>query len=84
MKKHAAQYSKFQAVRNWDKEGVVFMWLARGYNGGHMKKHAKEIHVFYCNGQLWSGFGNTAQEAVEGAIRDGWMYTRNRLGGDNG
>lgn len=66
------KYKKFYTVRNWDKEGVIFFYVATGYevNG----KPCKEIHVWYRNGKMWSSFGKNMQEAIEGAQKDGWMY----------
>lgn len=63
-------YSKIYEVRNFDKKGVVFMYVCTGY-----KAAKKEVHVFYPNGCMWSGFGKSIAEAINGAQKDGWLYT---------
>lgn len=56
-------------VRNFDEKGVVFLCLAR---------QQKQWLVWYRNGHLWSGYGKTQEAAINGAIRDGWMYATER------
>jgi hypothetical protein len=68
---YAPQYKKFYVVKNFDKDGVIFFYLAEE---GHQSK--KEIVCFYCNGEFWSSFGKTLKEAIDGAQKDGWMHTR--------
>jgi hypothetical protein len=70
LKAERSEYLVVKAVRNWDSAGKVFMYLALGHRFA-----PKEIHVFYPNGQMWVGFGEKEKEAIEGAIKDGWMYT---------
>ena len=65
-----AGYNKFYKVQNWDKNGVVFFYIAKG------DYYKNEIHVFYGNGNMWTSFGKNFKEAIEGAIQDGWMYTK--------
>ena len=66
----ASKYTDFYTVRNFDESGVVFFYMAKGY------KNAKsEIHIWYPNGQMWSGFGTSFKSAIEGAQRDGWLHT---------
>jgi hypothetical protein len=67
---YAPQYKKFYAVKNWDKDGIIFFYLAKE---GRQSK--TEIVCHYCNGQFWSSFGKNFQEAIDGAQKDGWMYT---------
>lgn len=62
-------YDTFYVVKNWDDEGVVFMYLAKGYATAK-----DEYVVWYRSGKFWSGFGNSLKEAIEGAQRDGWYY----------
>lgn len=63
-------YTKFYVVRNFDVEGVTFMYLAKGD-----PKAPREIVAWYAkNGAFWSGYGLTFKTAIEGAQKDGWMY----------
>jgi len=62
-------FDSFYVVRNWDKSGIVFMYLAKGHING-----PTEICAFYRAGGFWSGFGKTLKTAIEGAQRDGWLY----------
>ena len=68
-------YALCRAVQNWDKDGHTFFYIASGYNKAG-KKGEKEIHVFYPNGKMWSSFGSTQKKAIDGAIKDGWLYTK--------
>lgn len=63
-------YPRVYEVRNWDAGGVVFFYLAKGN-----AKAPNEVCVFYKNGQFWTGYGNNFKEAIDGAQRDGWLYT---------
>ena len=63
------EFDTFYEVRNFDKGGVVFMYLAKGH-----KSAPKQVCVFYRSGGFWSGYGKTLKEAIDGAQRDGWMY----------
>lgn len=67
----APKYKNVYAVKNFDAGGVVFFYICTGY-----KDAPKEVHVFYGNKKMWSGFGKNIQEAIDGAQRDGWLYTR--------
>lgn len=69
IKPSAKEYSKFWIVRNWDKDGHIFMYLGKGY-----KYAPKEIVAWYPGGGHWSSFGLTLQSAIDGAQKDGWMY----------
>lgn len=63
-------YTNFYTVKNWDEDGCVFFYMAKG-----LPTSPKEIVVWYNNsGRMWSGYGKTFKEAIEGAQRDGWMY----------
>jgi len=62
-------FDSFYEVRNWDKGGVVFMYLAKGHING-----PTQICAFYRGGGFWSGYGTTFKTAIDGAQRDGWMY----------
>ncbi len=62
-------YSSYYQVKNWDIHGNFFFSILK-YKG------KKEYHVLYGNGQMWSSCGSTIEEAVNGAIEDGWLYTR--------
>lgn len=74
----AEDYTTFYEVRNWDAKGVVFMWLGKGYSKSNSPTARNEIVAWYRNGQFWSSFGTTLQSAIEGAQKDGWMYTADR------
>lgn len=65
-------YKNIYVVRNWDKQGVIFFFIGTNYKG------SKEHHVWYPNGKMWSSYGTTILKALNGAIRDGWMYATNR------
>lgn len=63
-------YTRFYEVRNFDEEGVVFLYLAKGY-----KDAPKQIVAWYPRTKaFWSGYGENFKEAIEGAQKDGWMY----------
>lgn len=81
----ATEWQRFYEVRNFDAAGVVFFYLAKGYRhpdpryANDRAAHApKQITAFYGNGEMWSSYGETLQAAVDGAQRDGWLYTRPR------
>ena len=64
------QFDTFYVVRNWDKDGVVMLYLGKGH-----AQAPKQIIAWYRNsGAMWSGCGTTLKEAIDGAQRDGWMY----------
>jgi len=65
----AKRYITFYVVKNWDDEGIIFMYLAKGYG-----QAPNEIVAFYPKGGFWSSFGNTIEQAINGAQKDGWMY----------
>jgi hypothetical protein len=67
---HSKAFTKFYEVRNWDKAGVVFLYLAKGAANA-----SNEICAFYKNGQFWSSYGDNLKSAIEGAQKDGWLYT---------
>ena len=54
-------------VRNFDKDGVIFFYIAKTSQGWY---------GWYGNGKFWSGWGKNVQEAIEGMQKDGWMHTR--------
>lgn len=63
-------FSDFYVVQNFDTEGYVFFYVGKGHVNA-----PGEIVVWYGqSGKLWSGFGKTFKDAIEGAQRDGWMY----------
>lgn len=65
-----SKYDQFYVVKNFDDTGCVFMYLGKGY-----KEAPKEIVAWYRNtGSMWSGYGNTIKEAIDGAQKDGWLY----------
>lgn len=66
---HADGYSKFYVVKN---EGTdrVFLYLATGH-----AKAKREIVAWYpATRKMWNSFGTTLQSAIDGAVRDGWLY----------
>ena len=63
------------AARNFG-DGVVFLYVqkcqgttASGYGG-----KLEWIGWYRNTGSMWSSFGKTRLEAIEGAILDGWKY----------
>ena len=66
---HSKGFKTFYVVKNWDDEGVVFMYLAKGLKGV-----PEQICVFYPKGEFWVSYGKTIVEAINGAQEDGWMY----------
>lgn len=66
---HSADYDEFWVVRNWDADGVVFFYLGKGNPGAR-----QQVVAWYPNGRMWGSYGDTLAAAVEGAIKDGWMY----------
>ena len=82
IRKDATDWTTFYEVRNFDATGVVFMYLAKGYKhpspeyANDPKAHApKQITAYYVNGEMWSSYGETFQDAINGAQRDGWLAT---------
>lgn len=65
---NADNYTQFYVVKNWSDNGIVFMYLGKGY-----KQSPKEIVVWYKSGNFWSGYGRNIQEADD-AQKYGWMY----------
>lgn len=66
----ADTYTKFYRVRNFDKTGVIFFYLASGN-----ALAPKQIVAWYGKHYaFWSGYGTTLANAIEGAIADGWKY----------
>jgi hypothetical protein len=63
---------RFKLYTTMTKMGVVFFYIARE----HLDYGNRLICVIYGNGQIWSSFGLTIAQAIEGAIRDGWLYTK--------
>lgn len=63
-------FTTFYVVKNWDAQGVVFMHLAKGHS-----QAPAQVCAFYRSGQFWSSYGKTIQAAIEGAQKDGWLYT---------
>lgn len=56
-------------VHNWDKDGVVFMYIQK-----HAYGKRTEYVVWYRGGGFWSSYGTSFQSAIDGAQEDGWMY----------
>jgi hypothetical protein len=56
----------YHIVKNWDKDGVKFMYVAKSTKG--------EWLVWYRNGGFWTSYGKTMEDAINGAQADGWMY----------
>jgi hypothetical protein len=65
----AKRYTDFYVVKNWDNEGIIFMYLGKGCSDA-----PKEIVVWYHNGGFWNGYGTNIKDAINGAQSDGWMY----------
>lgn len=65
----STNYSTFYKVTN---EGTdrVFMYLGKGYETA-----PREIVAWYPNSKaMWHSFGKTLKDAIEGAVKDGWLY----------
>lgn len=63
-------FTRFYVVRNWDIEGRTFMYIGKGDPNA-----PREIVAWYAkSGALWSGYGKSMKEAIEGAQKDGWLY----------
>jgi hypothetical protein len=67
-KAESDQYKKLYEARNGDAEGVILLYLATGY-----KPAPKEVHTWYRNGKMCSGFGTNMKDAIEDAIARGWL-----------
>ena len=89
MNEHPApesDYTDFYIARNWDKDGCTFFYLAKGFvrektevRHGELrnvpdKAAAREVHVWYWNKKMWSGYGVSLKNAIAGAQRDGWLH----------
>ena len=72
-----ANYASFYQATNFDADGAVFFYLAKGfYDPKTGVKAPKEVHVWYPNGVMWASFGKSFQDAIDGAQRDGWLAAR--------
>lgn len=68
-------YKQFYKVCNWDANGAVFFYMAKGYQRDDGLTAPSEYHVWYPRSQsMWGGFGKNQIDAINGAIRDGWLY----------
>lgn len=69
-------YKNFYKAQNWGPDGVVFFYMAKGYNNGYTeRKHEKEVHVWYPKSKkMWFSFGKNFEDAINGAQADGWLY----------
>ena len=66
----ADQYKTFYVVKNFDDNGVVFMYLGRGHAGA-----PGQIVAWYAKSkQMWSSYGKTIEHAIAGAQEDAWLY----------
>lgn len=65
---YAEEYDQFYVVKNFDVDGVIFMHI------GYHKKERQYV-VWYRGGKFWSSYGTSLKSAIEGAQKDGWMYT---------
>lgn len=64
------KYTKFYVVKNWDANGVIFFYMAKGH-----KDAPGQYVIWYAKtGAFWSGYGSTMKEAIDGAQKDGWLY----------
>ncbi len=66
------RYASFYNVRHdntdWKTVFYIARWKAR-------RKSSSEWHVWYRNSkEMWSSYGGTIQEAIDGAQRDGWLH----------
>lgn len=63
-------FTKFYVVQNFDENGPVFLYLGKGFDVA-----PDEICAWYPNsGSMWCSFGTNIKDAVEGAIKDAWLY----------
>jgi hypothetical protein len=61
-------YTNFYVAKNFDEDGVIFFYLAKGH-----KHSATQVHVWYRNKKMWHSFGLNFDEAINGAQKDGWL-----------
>ena len=64
-----SHYPKLYVVKNWNKDGIVFMYIGAG-----SEDSPKEYVVWYSKGGFWSSFGKNIKDAINGAQSDGWMH----------
>lgn len=55
---------------------AVRFYVGNGWHDGN--RRVSEVYVFFPNGQMWSSYGKTIKEAIEGAMADGWIYATNK------
>lgn len=65
---HKENYTEFWRARVPSARQDWF-YLARGH-----KDAPKETVVWYPNRCLWAGFGKSLESALEGAVRDAFLY----------
>jgi hypothetical protein len=70
-------FPRYYRVRNGE-DGMVFFYLALGNPAA-----PREVCGFYNCGSFWTSYGNTLAEAVNGMIKDGWLYTQQRNWDEN-
>ena len=69
--RHAFAYDTHYVVKNWDKEGKTFFYLAKGHKE---KPKPNEIVGWYRSGKFWASFGTNLEDAINGMQKDGWLY----------
>ena len=62
-------FTDFYVVKNFDDEGVVFFYLAKGNPAA-----PREVCGWYRGGKFWDSYGKTIPDAINGMQRDGWLY----------
>lgn len=66
----AENYKTFYVVKNFDDNGVTFMYLAKGH-----KDAPGQVVAWYAKSKaFWSSFGKSIESAIAGAQEDAWMY----------
>lgn len=67
---YSGEYKTFYVVRNWDENGHIFLYLAKGNEAA-----PNQIVAWYPNTKsFWSSFGTTIEKAIEGAFADAFKY----------
>jgi hypothetical protein len=67
---YTQDFTHFYVVKNWDDNGVTFLYLGKGQPAA-----PGQIVAWYRKtGAMWTSFGKNFKAAIEGAQADGWMY----------
>ncbi len=67
---HMDAFDTFYIVKNSDNNGCTFFVLGKG----HIEAPTEICGWYYNSKAMWFGYGKTIETAIEGMIRDGWLY----------